>query len=628
MLRLNNISLYRGGHPLFKAVNLMASDGQHIGVVGNNGSGKTSFLSMIQKELLPEEGSLKYPADWKISYVTQVIDDFDVSAIDYVLNGDIQFRQAEKALLQAQASGNASEIADAHEKMHQADGYSAQARAARLLNGLGIDSCDVEKKVGEFSGGWQMRLHLARALIGRSNLLLLDEPTNHLDLDAIAWLERWLSSYPGVLLVVSHDRDFLDRAANRIWHIEGQQIHVYAGNYSAFEKLRAEKLAQVESQAKRHAAQVIHMEQFINRFRAKATKAKQVQSRIKALERLKTVSMITDDVDYQIEFLTPEKQADPLLTLKQVSAGYPDHTVLQGVSFEVRASERIAILGRNGAGKSTFIRSIAGLLPILAGTITKSPYLKIGYLAQHQLESFHPEDTAISYMLRENPQMTDQEIRNFLGKFGFGGRFSQQVACFSGGEKTRLALAAIIWQKPNLLLLDEPTNHLDLSMRDAIILALQSYEGAMILVSHDRHLIRHCADQLYLIHQGRFSLFDDDLDAYQKLLQAKEAGEKTEGTGYSRKDQKREEARLRQTLSQQRKPIEKEIQKIENQIDRLSVEKQALEVQLSSPEVYDAKDKTHLQSLIVRQAEINQELLRLEDRWLDCQNQWEALSSS
>ena len=616
---------------MFSDANLMANTGQRIGIVGNNVSGKSSFLSMIQGDVLQDQGSMDYPDDWHISYVRQQLDNLGQTALDYVLDGDTKFRQAEQTLLLAESGHDAIGIAEAHEKMQQIDGYSATARAGKLLDGLGIAQADFNKTVGEFSGGWQMRLALARALMGASDILLLDEPTNHLDLDAITWLERWLSGYGGVLLVVSHDRDFLDRCTNQIWHIEAQQVQTYSGNYSEFERLRALRILQIENQAKKQHQMMANMERFITRFRAKATKAKQVQSRIKALEKLSLVSVVTDDLDYSIEFLEPEREADPLLSFRLVKVGYGDKVILQQVNLEIRSGQRIAILGRNGAGKSTLIKTLAGELAVLAGQQDASAYLKVGYLAQHQLETFHPEDSAVSYMIRENPQMSEQEVKNFLGRFGFGGRFSQGVSSFSGGEKTRLALAAIIWQRPNLLLLDEPTNHLDLAMREAIILALQSFEGAMILVSHDRHLIRHCADQLYLVKEGQLSEFEEDLDAYQKWLSIKETREADHDSAersFSRKEQKRQEAITRQAVSARRKPIERQIKQIEMQMDQLASELTQVDALLHQPDFYQGEDKCAIQSTLTRQHQISKKLAELEDSWLSCQTQWESLQDS
>ncbi|HEX9451419.1 MAG TPA: ATP-binding cassette domain-containing protein, partial [Burkholderiales bacterium] len=480
MIVLRALQLRRGVKVLFEDVSLTFNHGQKIGVTGANGSGKSSLFALLLGELHQDAGDLEIQPGLVVAHVAQETPSIDQLAIEYVLDGDAELRHLERELAVAEQAHNGTRIAELHEDLHRVGGYAARARAAQLMHGLGFDDAEIARPVEQFSGGWRVRLNLARALMCRSDLLLLDEPTNHLDLDAIVWLEQWLSGYPGTLLMISHDREFLDTVANAICHIEGQRVRLYAGNYSAFETQRAMQLSQQQATFVKQQREIAHLQSFVDRFKAQATKARQAQSRIKALARMEKIAAAHVDTPFEFAFRKPAVQSDPMLDLDGVDAGYGDVAVLRGIRMTLRPGTRLGLLGRNGAGKSTMMKLLAGVLAPLAGQRVEGKGLQIGYFAQHQLEQLRPDESALWHLTRLSPKTREQELRDFIGGFNFhGDQATEPVGPMSGGEKSRLALALIVWQRPNLLLLDEPTNHLDLEMRHALTLGLQDYEGAL-----------------------------------------------------------------------------------------------------------------------------------------------------
>jgi ATP-binding cassette subfamily F protein 3 len=630
MLTFRNLSLQRGAKPLFEDVSLTIHAGQRVGVVGANGSGKSSLFALLQGELHQDTGDLELPARLRIAHVAQETPALMTSALDFTLDGDGELRQVESALQTAETLHDGVRLAELHARFDALDGYSAPARAGKLLAGLGFSAAQLSRPVAEFSGGWRERLNLAQALMARSDLLLLDEPTNHLDLDAVLWLEQWLRGYPGTLLLISHDRDFLDNVVDHIAHVEQRQIRLYSGNYSAFEEQRAARLALQQISYEKQQREIAHLHAFIDRFRAKATKARQAQSRIKALERLERIAPAHVDSPFHFAFKTPEKLPNPLLTLDKAAAGYEQRSVLQHIGLSIQPGTRLGLLGPNGAGKSTLIKVLAGLLAPLAGQRREGQGLRIGYFAQHQLEQLRPDWTLLQHLQKQDARITEQAARDFLGGFGFRGE--QAVALvepFSGGEKARLVLALLVWQKPNLLLLDEPTNHLDLEMRHALTLALQEYEGALIVVSHDRHLLRTTTDDFLLVAEGRAQPFKGDLDDYRDWLNARQRSEETGGKAAndapSRQEQKRLEAEQRQRLSVKRRPLEQRLRVLEKQLDQLGTDKAAIENALADPAIYDESNKAKLKELLLKQGQIERELNTLEEEWLALQETLESL---
>ncbi len=626
MITLKNISLQRGSKPLFHDVDLQLHPGQRIGLTGANGSGKSSLFSLLLGEIGPDSGELTLPPGIEIAHVKQETPAVERSAIDYVIDGDAELRELERRM--EDADGEA--LATLHARFDAIDGYSARHRAARLLHGLGFTADQLERPVTDFSGGWRMRLNLAQALMCRSDLLLLDEPTNHLDIEAVIWLEQWLRRYSGTLLLISHDREFLDGVVNVVLHIEHGRITRYSGNYSDFERQRAERLAQQQAAHEKQQKEIAHLQAFIDRFRAKATKARQAQSRIKALERMELIAAAHVDAPFHFTFRPIERCGDPLLDLDSVSVGYGGEPVLRDVSLQVRRGARIGLLGPNGAGKSTLIKLLAGELTPMAGKVTAGSGLKIGYFAQHQLERLDPEASALRHFQRLDPKATEQALRNHLGGFGFhGDRVDEPVAPFSGGEKSRLVLAMLVWQRPNLLLLDEPTNHLDLEMRHALTMALQGYEGAMVVVSHDRHLLRSCTDELHFVHDGRCERYEGDLDDYRRHLAEREAALASDDEAapvekIDRKQQRRAAAEKRQRLQ----PISREIKKIEAELEPLQARQREIETQLADPAIYDEAAKERLKALLREKAELDASIEALETRWLEQQEALEVAEAS
>ena len=634
MLKLRQLSLQRGGKVLLEGVSLNISATQKIGLIGANGSGKSSFFALLQGELQADSGNFERPLQLNIAHVTQETPALGQAALDFVVDGDTELRQLEADAQSAERAQNAVKLSAAHDRIAAIDGYRANARAARLLSGLGFKQTDLNRPVTEFSGGWRVRLNLARALMRRSDLLLLDEPTNHLDLDAVIWLELWLRSYPGTLLLISHDRDFLDRTVDTIAHIEHRQITLYSGNYSAFEEQRATRLLQQQAAFIRQQRERERLHRFIDRFRAKATKARQVQSRLKALSRMDELAPAHFDSPFDFQFPPPEKLPNPLLSLKHVSVGYSastDQAVLRQVSLTLQPGARWGLLGPNGAGKSTLIKTLAALLQPTAGERLEGLGLRIGYFAQHQLEQLRSDWNAAQHLQNLSPNASEQSIRDFLGGFGFAGEQALgPVAPFSGGEKARLALAMLVWLRPNLLLLDEPTNHLDLEMRRALSLALQEYQGALVLVSHDRHLLRSSCDEFLLVHGGKIKMFPGDLDDYRGWLEQTNNAKSSTATNLStaqiRREQKRQEAERRNQIAALRRPMEHASRKLEQQIDRIQQRLNQIDRELAQASVYEEINKNRLKVFLQEQGEQRRQLEELENRWLELQEEIEAVS--
>jgi len=631
LIQFKNLTLKRGVKVLVEGASLQLHPGHKVGLTGANGAGKSSIFAMLRGELHPEAGDLEMPPSWVVGHVAQDTPALPDAAIEFALDGDAELRSVEKALAEAEAKHEGDKIGELHAKLGEIGGYSAKARAAALLDGLGFKPADLNRPVSDFSGGWRVRLNLARALMCRSDLLLLDEPTNHLDLDAVIWLEGWLKDYRGTLLLISHDRDFLDAIVNHVAHIEQQKLTLYKGGYSDFERQRAERVAQQQSMYERQQRQVEHLQSYIDRFRAKATKARQAQSRIKALERMEMISAAHIDTPFDFSFREMQNVPDPLLVLDDASVAYSEKPILSHIEMAIRPGERIGLLGRNGAGKSTFIKLLAGELAMQSGKRVEGKDLKIGYFAQHQLEQLRPDESPLQHMLKLDPQTREQEHRNFLGGFDFRGDMATSpCGAFSGGEKSRLALALLIWTRPNLLLLDEPTNHLDLEMRHALTMALQDYQGGVVIVSHDRAMLRATCDKFALVADGKVSVFDGDLEDYkawldtQKSLEAQPQMDATPSLSANKIDRAQNKAD-RQARLAERRPLLKEVEQIEKHMASWQQEKAQLDHQLADPNLYGQSDKTLLQNLLKQQAEVTQKLEAAEMRWLELQEQLETL---
>jgi ATP-binding cassette subfamily F protein 3 len=642
VIRLQSLSLMRGTKPLFEQADLTINPGEKLGLIGANGTGKSTLFGMLRNELHPDSGSIDFPKQWRIAYVAQETPALDRAAVDYVIDGDVALRLFERELATLEAQGAAADghrIGELHVKLADADAYTARSRAEQLLVGLGFSEAQMNRPVASFSGGWRMRLNLAQALMCPSELLLLDEPTNHLDLDAILWLEDWLKRYAGTMIVISHDRDFLDGVTNVIAHIDERKLKRYSGNYSAFERQRAAHLELAQAMLDKQQRKRAHLQSFIDRFKAKATKAKQAQSRIKALARMEELAPLRAAAEFSFEFREPERAPNPLLVLDKVDAGYRDENgdekiIVRGIQFALQSEQRIGLLGVNGAGKSTLIKTIAGDIPPLHGVSRLGKGLVVGYFAQHQLEMLRPDDSPLMHLTRLAPDVREQELRDFLGSFNFPGEMVKSpIAPFSGGEKARLALALIIWQRPNLLLLDEPTNHLDLETREALTEALAQFDGTLLLVSHDRHLLRATTDEFLIVADGKLSPFDGDLDDYRDwLLKTKAAIPASSATTEAmpqvdRKEQRRLEAQERQRLSDLRKPLEKRLHKVEAEMSELQNQKSMIEDSLADSTLYEPTRKDELKTLLDKQVSCRQALDKVEAEWLQLQEALEALQS-
>ncbi len=631
MIAATDLSLDRGAKNLISSSSFTIHPNHKVGLVGANGCGKSSLFAALLGDLQPDAGTLTMPSTWKIATVKQETPALEQSALDYVMDGDKEFRQLEVELEQARLDDNGNQEAILINKIDTIHGYSLPARAGELLHGLGFLQEQLSNPVKSFSGGWRMRLNLAQALISRADLLLLDEPTNHLDLDAVIWLQRWLKRFTGTLVLISHDRDFLDDVIGQILHIEHQTAKLYGGNYSAFERQRAEHLAQQDAQYQKQQKEVAHLTSFVDRFRAKASKAKQAQSRLKRLQKLPDLAPAHVDSQFTFSFEAPESLPYPLLALKESICGYsPEATILKDVALTLVPGSRIGLLGRNGAGKSTLIKSLAGELILLTGERYCAQDLKVGYFSQHQLEQLHKGSSPVEHIIRAKPSLGEPAARTFLGKFGFSGdQALEAVDTMSGGEKARLVLALIVLEKPQLLLLDEPTNHLDLEMRQALVLALQDFEGAIILIAHDRYLLESCVDEFYLVANGQVSEFNGDIDDYQQWLNedkkfATQGNKPDAEPTIDKKQQRREQAELRKKAS----PLKKEADKLEKKIQKWQEQLASVEEILADSDIYQAEHKAKLSGLLKEQGELKGNIEENEMQWLDLEEQIEEIMST
>lgn len=651
MIKLQALSLHRGIKPLIENVSLDIFSGQKVAIIGRNGCGKSSLFAMLLGQLSPDAGDYMLPKDWRVISVAQTIDDFGSNAIEYVIAGDQQLKRLNEQLVLAESSGDGNLIATLHDKLALAGAYDVQARASTILAGLGFTEDKLKQPLSAFSGGWQMRLNLARALLCPSDLLLLDEPTNHLDLDAVIWLEEWLNTYSGTLLLISHDKAFIDNCANQIISFEHQSLLSYTGGYSGYEKQKALRIKLAASEHEKQQKKREHLMSFITRFKAKASKAKQAQSRVKQLEKMQEVLPIAQSSGFTFEFKPPNKLPNPLIKMENVEVGYEDKVILDHVHLNLVPGSRIGLLGKNGAGKSTLIKLMSGKLSALAGEYLCSAGLHIGYFAQHQVDALDMQSTPFMHIQRMDMKLTEQGVRDYLGGFGFHGDDAMaRVAPMSGGEKARLVLAILVFQKPNLLLLDEPTNHLDIEMRSALNFALQSFQGAIVLVSHDRHLLSSVCDDFYLVDAGKVSAFDGDLEDYRKwMLNASKMGnhntakrlgslpqssleplfkehpksavDNNNNMSVDRKEIKRLEAQFRQKT----KPFTDAIKAFEQSMTRLSQEKSEIETQMADASLYESQNKAKLTTLLQQQGQVNASLEEAELQWLDAQESFEEL---
>ena len=635
MIRFQQLALRRGAKLLFSGAQLQIGPGEHVGLVGENGSGKSSLFALFRGELLPDSGDLDLPASWRVAHVAQHIPSSDRAATEFVIDGDRGLRALEAELAHAEAAHDGERAGHLHAQLADHDAYTAKSRAESLLLGLGFRPEQLTQPVDSFSGGWRMRLALAQTLMAPSDLLLLDEPTNHLDLDAIVWLEDWLRRYPGTLIVISHDRDFLDAVAQTILHLDGTTVKRYGGNYSTFERERALQASVQQAAYARQQDEIEHLQSFITRFKAKASKARQAQSRVKALERMELIAPAHAAAPLHFSFLEPPGSPSPMLVVEDLCCGYGDRAVVEHVNLVLVPGQRIGLLGANGQGKTTLIRTLVGELPALGGELRQGKGLRIGYFAQHEVDRLRAQDTPLEHLLRVaktmNPGVREQELRDFLGRFDFPGPMATApIAPLSGGEKARLALATIVYTRPNLLLLDEPTNHLDLETRHALTMALAQFEGTLVVVSHDRHLLRSTTDEFRLVADGQVTEYEGDLDDYRAWLLERTAERRSapqvagaESAG-NRKSQRKEEAAERQRLAALRKPIEREITKLEKRLETLSAEKTELDALLASEAIYAPERKAELADAMRRQTELQREIEQVETDWLDRQDalQW------
>ncbi|NOY63582.1 MAG: ATP-binding cassette domain-containing protein [Gammaproteobacteria bacterium] len=628
MLKFDRLSLRRGRRLLFKDASFIVHRGRKVGVTGVNGCGKSSLFALILGELAPDEGDFHQPPGLTTAHVAQESAADERAAVEYVMDGDHELRRLQAQLAIAEQHGDATQLGRLHEGLDAIGGYGAPARAAKLMDGLGFDTAQLQQPVCHFSGGWRMRLNLARALMCRSDLLLLDEPTNHLDLDAVLWLQAWLKGYDGTLLLISHDREFLDAVIDQVVHVEHGGIHLHTGNYTDFERYRAQRLAGQQAAYDKQQREIAHIQRYVDRFRAKASKARQAQSRLKALARMEQIAEAHVDSPFTFSFHNAEKMPHPLLRIEGVSAGYDDKATLSGINLTLEPGSRIGLLGANGAGKSTLIKLLAGALQPLGGREMRADTLRIGYFAQHQLEQLHVDESPLQHLQRLDPKAREDELRRYLGGFAFSGESAlAPVAPFSGGEKARLVLALLVYQRPNLLLLDEPTNHLDLEMRHALSVALQAFSGALVVVAHDRHLLRTVTDRLLLVCAGRVSEFSGDLDDYSRWLAERRAtatkdGGATTSAGQgadARKQRRRQEAESRRQLQ----PLRNQLKKLEQQLEQLHEQQEALETRLADTALYTAQAKDQLKAVLAEQRQLNEALAEVETQWMTVSEQLE-----
>ena len=654
MIRLQQLSLMRGTKPLFENTDLTLNPGDKIGLIGANGAGKSTLFGMLRDELHPDQGSIDFPRSWRVAYVAQETPALDRAAIDYAIDGDTTLRKLEKELVDVEAMADQEaaghRMGELYGMLADADAYTVRSRGEQLLVGLGFSQEQMTQPVSSFSGGWRMRLNLAQALMCPSDLLLLDEPTNHLDLDAIIWLEDWLKRYTGTLIVISHDRDFLDGVVNVIVHIDERKLKRYSGHYSSFERQRAAQIVLAQGMLEKQQRKQAHLQSYIDRFKAQATKARQAQSRIKALARMEEIAPLRAAAEFSFEFREPLRAPNPLLTLENVAMGYrsaegTDKQIISGVNFSLQTGQRIGLLGVNGAGKSTFIKTVADDLSSLSGVVNVGKGLAIGYFAQHQLEMLRDDESPLWHLVRIAPDVREQELRNFLGSFNFPGTMvTRPIRPFSGGEKARLALALIVWQRPNLLLLDEPTNHLDLETREALTDALAQFEGTLMLVSHDRHLLRATTDQFLIVADGKLTDFDGDLDDYKDWLFKTKLAAKTAAVNESAAARPAAAPVIAETptvkvvtsnnkviksapSSAQRKPIEARIKRLEEQMSRLTEQKSTLDARLADSAIYEPDQKNELRTVQEEHASCSKALETLEAEWLEQQEALEKLAA-
>jgi len=627
VIQFRSLTLARGARYLIRDASLQIHPGWRVGLVGANGSGKSSLFALLRGELHAEMGECEVPARWMIASVAQETPALSRSALDYALDGDAELRAIEHEIAAAEAVHDGHRVAELHGRLQEIGGYAASARAAALLAGLGFGDADFTRPVSEFSGGWRMRLNLAQALTSRADLLLLDEPTNHLDLDAVVWLERWLASYRGTLLLVSHDRDFLDACVTHVAHIHAQRLTLYTGNYSQFETQRAAQLAVQQAMCEKQQREIARLERFVERFRAKATKARQAQSRLKALDRMERIAAAHVDAPFDFEIPSGRRAPDPLLVLDDVSVGYPTRMVLARVHLTLRPGARLGLLGPNGAGKSTLVKLLAGELAPLSGRRTEGNGLAIGYFAQHQLEQLRPDESPFEHLVRLDPRAGEQELRDYLGGFDFCGAVADSpIEPFSGGEKSRLALALLVRRRPNLLLLDEPTNHLDLEMRIALTKALAEYEGSLVLVSHDRALLRTVCDGFVLVADGRALEFDGDVDDSLAWLDARRGQTIPVDTNkMARREARESAAAIRETKLSQRRPLLREVEKVERAMEEWQSEKCALDARLADSSLYTGDAAAELRNITGRLGELSQLLGDAEERWLAIHTELESI---
>ncbi|PTY37523.1 ABC transporter ATP-binding protein [Saccharospirillum sp. MSK14-1] len=634
MIQLNQISLQRGGVPLIEDSTITLYPGERVAVIGANGSGKSTLFQVLQGELAVDGGSVSIPASWRISHMAQEVDASARSARDFVLDGDDKLRALEAEQADAEAAGNDDRLAHVLGELDNYQAYAKTSQAEQLLLGLGFVTSDYERAVADFSGGWRVRLNLARALMKPADLLLLDEPTNHLDLHTCYWLENWLRRYPGTVLLISHDRDFIDGVATQVLSLSQRQLTLWRGNYSQYERQRAEHERLQQSQYEKQQARIAEIQSFVDRFKAKASKAKQAQSRVKMLERMTLEAPVHIDNGYDLSLPCHDKVSDPLLSLSNVSLGYGERAVIEGIRLSLHPGMRVGLLGVNGAGKSTLVKALAGELKPMAGELTSGQHLRIGYFAQHQLESLDSHASAMEHLKRLDPRERDQTLRNFIGRYGFNGdRADERIEHFSGGEKARLALALIAWRKPNVLLLDEPTNHLDLEVRASLNLALQAYEGAVILVSHDRYLLNNTAEVFWWVNQGRVDEYSGDLDDYfQALLkQPEQLKGRKENSPNAQNTASVDKKQLRQQKAAERerlKPIKRQLQQLEKEMEKRQQRLSAIESDLADTDLYEDSRKDELQALLKEQSNLSQSQQESEAQWLTLSETVEAAEAS
>ncbi|MEO3713495.1 ATP-binding cassette domain-containing protein [Roseateles flavus] len=646
MITLKNVVLRRGTKVVLDDASVVLQPGEKIGLVGRNGAGKSSLFALLTERLHADRGDVEVPKHWRMAEVAQHMPETEASATDFVLEGDTRLMAARELLAKAEAEGDGHGIAEGHVAMSDAGAFDARARAQALLMGLGFKGTQVDAPVNSFSGGWRMRLQLARALMCPADLMLLDEPTNHLDLDALVWLEAWLQRYEGTLLIISHDREFLDAITRVTLHLDEAKLTRYGGNYTAFEAMRAERMEQHQAAFEKQQDRIAHLQKFIDRFKAKATKAKQAQSRVKALERMERLAPVLASADFAFEFREPVSLPNPMLSLRDVACGYGETTIVRDINRTVLAGQRIGILGANGQGKSTLVKTVARMQKALAGTLTEGKGLAIGYFAQQEMDVLRPDEGPLAHMSRlakeVSPQAREQELRDFLGQFRFtGDMVNQAVGSLSGGEKARLVLAMLVWQRPNLLLLDEPTNHLDLQTREALSMALNEFEGTVMLVSHDRALLREVCDEFWLVAKGQVSPFDGDLDDYQRWLleTAREAARaikeasrsaaeaqkaQSSASPANQREDRKASAQARAKLNEQTRPLRKEIESIDKQLAKLSQERESLEAELATGALAPAAIAESGRRLKA----VGDEIDELEMRWLELSEQIEAITTA